>query len=364
MSILRCTRCRQPYPVDSVPHQCPHCGGTFDFAAPLAFDPAQIEPSQPGMWRYRRAFALPEDAPVVSLGEGGAPLIPLSLDGVSAWLKMESLNPTGSYKDRGSAVLLSQLAARGVTQAVEDSSGNAGASYAAYAARAGVKARVFVPEAASGPKRAQIEAYGAELVRVPGPRSAAAEAVLTEVCAGAVYASHAYLPFGLAGIASIAYEIYEQLGGAPGTLVAPVGHGGLLLGVMRGFAALKQAGLIERLPVYLGVQARRCAPAWLAFTRGLGAMEAVEEGPTLAEGVRVRRPVRVEAILNELTPGSAIVAVDEEAILPAYHALARAGIHVEPTSALAWAALCEQFTKLPPPITVIISGAGLKYAGS
>ena len=369
MTPIRCTRCRQPYPEDTVPHRCPHCGGVFDFAAPSLsdapplFDPAQIDPSLPGMWRYRGAFDLPRTAPIVTLGEGNTPLIPVDLDGISAFLKMESLNPTGSYKDRGSAVLLSQLAARGVTQAVEDSSGNAGASFAAYAARAGVKARVFVPEAASGPKRGQIEAYGAHLVRVPGPRSAAAEAVLAEVQAGAVYASHAYLPFGLPGIASIAYEIFEQLHGAPGTVVAPVGHGGLLLGIIRGFAALHQAGLIDHLPVYLGVQARRCAPAWLAFTRGLPAMQEVEEGPTLAEGVRVRQPVRVEAILNELTPGSAITVVEEEAILPAYHALARAGVHVEPTSALAWAALVGEFAKLPTPITVIISAAGLKYAG-
>lgn len=363
MAAIRCTRCRQPYPQDTVPHRCPNCGGVFDFDAPQLFDPAQTDASLPGMWRYRSAFGLPEHAPLVSLGEGNTPLLPLAQDGRSVFLKMESHNPTGSYKDRGSAVLLSQLAARGVAQAVEDSSGNAGASFAAYAARAGVKARVFVPEGASGPKRGQIEAYGADLVRVPGPRSAAAEAVLAEVQAGAVYASHAYLPFGLPGIASIAYEIFEQLRGAPGTLVAPVGHGGLLLGVMRGFAALHSAGLIDHLPVYRGVQARRCAPAWLAFTRGLLAMDEVEEGPTLAEGVRVRQPVRVEAILNELTPGSAITVVEEDAILPAYHALARAGIHVEPTSALAWAALAGELTKLPTPIVVIISAAGLKYGG-
>jgi threonine synthase len=92
-------------------------------------------------------------------------------------------------------------------------------------------------------------------------------------------------------------------------------------------------------------------------------MDEVEEGDTLAEGVRVRRPVRVEAILCELPAGSAIAAVDEEAILPAYQALARAGVHVEPTSALVWAALSGERSLLnfPPPIVLIMSGAGLKY---
>ena len=302
---------------------------------------------------------------MVSLGEGSIPLIPAQFGGRTVWLKMESQNPTGSYKDRGSAVLLSQLCARGVTQAVEDSSGNAGASYAAYAARAGVQARVFVPESASGPKRGQIEAYGADLVAVSGPRSAAAAAVLEEVSAGAVYASHAYLPFGLPGIATIAYELQAQVDGPVGTVIAPAGHGGLLLGVLRGFEALLQSGQIKGLPFFVGVQAAQCAPMAAAFESGLEAIETATEGPTLAEGVRVRRPSRVGSILQFLRdqyPGSGIVTgIPEERILPAYHAMARAGIHVEPTSALAWAALEQLVGKVPEPIILILSGAGLKY---
>ncbi len=123
--------------------------------------------------------------------------------------------------------------------AVEDSSGNAGASFAAYAARGGIKARVFIPESASGPKRRQIETYGAELIPVSGPRSAAAEAVEREAQAGEVYASHAYLPFGMAGIATIAYEIFEQLGRAPGTVIAPAGHASLVLGYSARFQSTK-----------------------------------------------------------------------------------------------------------------------------
>lgn len=365
---IRCTRCAEPYPSEGTPYLCPRCGGVFDFVGPPILDIHALDPRKPGLWRFSHAFDLPEQAPVISLGEGGTPLIPFAYQNQTVWLKLESLNPTGSYKDRGSAVLLSQLAARGVTRAVEDSSGNAGASFAAYAARAGLHARVFVPESASGPKRSQIESYGAELMRIPGPRSAAAAAVLKEVQDGpangsvTAYGSHAYLPFGLAGIATIAYELWEQLGRAPGTVIAPVGHGGLLLGIMRGFAALAQAGLIERQPYYVGVQAQACAPVWLGYTRGVDAMASAPEEVTVAEGVRVRTPVRAQAILQEMAIGAGrMEAVAEAAILPAYRELARAGVHVEPTSALVWAAFKENFGNFPEPITLILSGAGLKY---
>jgi threonine synthase len=359
---IYCTRCSLPYPAEGIPFDCPQCGGVFDTTAPPAFDSALVSQKQPGLWRYRHAFGLPSSAPMVSLGEGGTPLIPLTVDDKTAWLKLESLNPTGSYKDRGSAVLLSALAARGVTYAVEDSSGNAGASFAAYAARAGISARVFVPESASGPKRAQIEAYGADLVGIPGPRSAAAEAVLKEARAGAAYASHAYLPFGLAGIATIAYELWEQMGSVPGTVVAPVGHGGLLLGIMRGFAGLRAAGLISQAPYYAGVQARACAPVWEAFKGIHRPNGEAPEGLTVAEGVRVSRPVRGEAILREIENSrGSMMAIDEQDILPAYAELARSGVHVEPTSALVWAAFKQGYTDLPQPVVLILTGAGLKY---
>ncbi|KPL80085.1 pyridoxal-phosphate dependent enzyme [Levilinea saccharolytica] len=362
MPTIRCVSCRQAYPAQGLPHVCPTCGGVFDFDGPPLFDPAQVDPRQPGMWRYRAAFDLFSGAPVVTLGEGQTPLVWVQRDGRSIGLKLESLNPTGSYKDRGTAVLISQLRARGAESAVEDSSGNAGASFAAYAARAGMRGRVFVPASASGPKRIQIEAYGAELAAVAGPRSAAAAAVMEEVLAGAVYASHAYLPFGLSGIATIAYELWETLGGAPGTVVAPAGHGGLLLGLVRGFAALEQAGLIARAPFYVGVQAAACAPMAEAFSQGLRQPAAAAENTTLAEGVRVTQPVRGAALLHEIPPGKGLfTAVPEAEILPAAQALNRQGIYVEPTSALVWAALSQVRVNLPEPVILILTGNGLKY---
>jgi threonine synthase len=313
------------------------------------------------LWRYRHALGLPDAAPQITLGEGDTPLVWLPAFGRQLGFKLEFLNPTGSYKDRGSAVLLSFLRSRGVAEAVEDSSGNAGASFAAYAAAAGMKARVFVPDYAAGPKRAQIEAYGAQVVPIAGSRTDTTLAALQAVEQGAVYASHAYLPHGLAGYATLAYELFQQIGGAPGTVVTPVGQGGLLLGIGRGFASLQRAGLIERLPTLIGVQALACAPLWALFAYGPDGLAWVSEGQTLAEGVRVRHPVRGDAVLEQVRQsGGLMLAVDEPQITPGRQALAAMGLYVEPTSAIVWDALQQAGEHLVEPVVVVLTGSGLK----
>ena len=296
----------------------------------------------------------------ISLGEGNTPLVWAEAFGRQVAFKCEYQNPTGSFKDRGTAALVTFLKSRGVTEAVEDSSGNAGASFAAYAVRAGIKARVFVPEAASGPKRRQIELYGAELVPVAGPRSNAAEAVKHAADAGAVYASHAYLPFNLPGYATIAYEIVEQLGGrVPGAVIVPAGQGGLLLGAWRGFEALQQAGVMKEAPRMIGVQAEVCSP----LVKGEGG-RMKDESPTLAEGVRVGDPLRKEAVRKAVEEsGGHWAAVAEKDILPGRDALAQKGFYVEPTSALVWKALEEVLPHTPDPVVTILTGSGLKFLG-
>jgi threonine synthase len=314
------------------------------------------------MWKYRALFGLADDSPIVTLGEGNTPLVEIGVASESVFLKLEYQNPTASYKDRGSAVLASFLASRGVRSVVEDSSGNAGASLAAYAARAGITARVFVPEAASGPKRRQIEVYGAELVPIPGPRANAARAVREAISDDVIYASHAYMPFGLCGIASITYEIAAQLGGkSPGTVIAPVGHGGLLYGMMRGFKALKMAAVVREEPYYVGVQSAGCAPLFAAYQSNEFTLREPPESDTIAEGVRVRNPVRGEAILREIAGGRGrILQAVEPELLKAYTELAQQGFFVEPTSALPWAILPEIIGNVPGPVVIILTGAGFK----
>jgi len=354
---FKCSNCGRQQALNFLGWKCPVCGGILNLSAAPVFDPAQLDQSARGIWRYRHTFPLPAEAEAVTLGEGGTPLISIPIAGRTVHFKAEQLNPTGSFKDRGMAVMFTALRAIGVTEAVEDSSGNAGAAFAGYAARAGVKGRVFVPASASGPKRAQIAAYGAEIVAVEGPRSKASEAVQQAAQAGAYYGSHVYNPLGLAGVATAAYEIYEQLGHAPENIIVPLGHGTLLLGLQRGFKALKEAKLIERLPRLVGVQAMACAPIWAVQAYGRDGLSFVTEGQTVAEGVRVVHPVRGDFVLNAITEtGGTVLAVEDSAILAGREALAHLGLYVETTTGIVWEALGQTTGET----VVMLTGHGLK----
>ena len=357
-----CTHCKTAYPLDGVPYRCLICGGLFDYVGLFHYDSTELDRSQPGIWRYRNTFSFPPDVEPVSLGEGNTPLIWVNAFGRRVAFKCEYINPSGSFKDRGSAVIAAWLKWRGVIDAVEDSSGNAGASFAAYAARAGIKARIYVPESASGPKRRQIEAYGAELIPISGSRSEVSEAIRKVAETGAVYASHAFLPFNLPGYATTAYEIVEQLGKMPGTVVVPAGQGGLLLGLARGFDALRIDNQLIARPKMIGVQAHVCAPLWEKYIAGGKEPHPSKENQTLAEGVRVLNPLRKDAVLEAvIASGGSMTVVEENEILPARNALAGFGFFVEPTSAIVWAALARIAEKMPDPIVVILTGSGLKY---
>lgn len=362
MSGFQCVNCGGVYPKTGIPYLCPQCGGVYDHAGPPTFTKELIEDHLPGIWRFRHSFDLFENAPIVTLGEGNTPLIWDEYRGKKIGFKLESLNPTGSYKDRGTAVLVSQLLAKNVHLAVEDSSGNAGASFAAYAARAGLSAQIYVPAYASGPKRDQIEAFGADLITIQGPRSAAASAVLEAASAGVVYASHAYLPFGMMGVATIAYELWEDLVvDFAGTIIAPVGHGSLMLGIVRGYQALLAKGYITKLPFFVGVQAENCAPVYLSSVSNSNKIEEVTEGETLAEGVRVKNPIRGIPLIKDIVAAKGIfTAIGEELLVESYRELGCHGVYVEPTSALVWGAVKKLYRSLPEPIILIMTGSGLK----
>ena len=318
---------------------------------------------------YSNYLPFSNNVDIITLNEGNTPLIRAKSlaeavapkAGLNLFLKYEGLNPTGSFKDRGTAVLISWLKAAGIQEAVEDSSGNAGSSFAAYASRAGIRGKVFIPDSASGPKRQQIESYGSEVVPISGPRSNAAKAVLKEVESGAVYASHAYLPHGTAGIASIAYELFEEIGGAPGSVIMPVGHGSLLLGISLGFQALFEAGTISRIPKLICVQAAVCAPLYDAYRTDKLEISPVPEGKTLAAGVSISDPFHGKEVLAAIrSSGGSILKVEESDILKGHEQLANLGLYVEMTSALVWDALKQVKDSIPEPIVSIITGHGLK----
>jgi threonine synthase len=172
-----------------------------------------------------------------------------------------------------------------------------------------------------------------------------------------VYGSHIYNPLGLAGNATAAFEIWEQLGRAPEAVLLPAGHGTLLLGLHRGFKALQAAGLIRTLPRLIGVQALACAPLWAVHAHGREGLAWVTEGETLAEGIRVVQPVRGDSVLAAVRESSGgLLAVEEEAIRPGHAALARLGLYVEPTGAVVWDALA----RTPGEVVVVLTSTGLK----
>jgi threonine synthase len=363
--VIQCTQCQFEPETNTSPYRCPVCGDYFDYSASLSFPGSEIDRTQPGIWRYRSAFNLPEDVRPVSLGEGSSPLIWDKVDTKQIAFKLDYLNPTGSYKDRGTTVLISYLSWLGVEQAIEDSSGNAGASFAGYCSRAGIHGKVYVPEYASGPKRSQIEAYGSELIPVPGPRSNASKAARQEADSGTTYASHVHQPYVLPGYATAAFEIYEQLDSAPGSVIVPAGQGSFLLGIARGFEALVNAGEIPQTPQIIGVQSMACAPLWAAMQPGSGVGIQTKEGETIAEGIRVVEPLRKEQVLAAVkSSGGKMAAVEEQEILIGRDQLAVRGFHVEPTSAVVWQALLDNLEQLREPIVVVLTGSGLKFVES
>jgi threonine synthase len=333
--------------------------------APL--DVRTVAGRPPDLWRY--AEALPPLSVRVSLGEPITPLVPVRLRDRRVWLKCDYLMPTGSYKDRGAAVLMSHLKGLGVTSAVEDSSGNAGAALAAYAAAAGIALTVFCPSSASPGKLAQIRLYGATLRPVDGPRRRTTEALEEQLAAtpDLFYASHLWHPHFLEGLKTLAFEIAEQRGWrAPDAILCPVGAGSILLGLARGFAELERGGVVERRPRLFAVQAEAVAPVARAWARGLADVSPWDSASsTLAEGIALPAPVRGPEILAALrdSVGGALT-VSEAEIREGLLALGRLGICVEPTSAVVVKAL-ERLDeagvlRADDEVVLILSGFGLK----
>ena len=359
---VKCTNCGRPYPEVGTPYRCEKCGGIFDFDYPLQFDAHQIEYDQPGIWKFRHTFNFGIELEEISLGEGNTPLLWTEAYGRTIAVKCEFLNPTGSFKDRGSSLISSFLHFRNVKECIEDSSGNAGASLAAYTVRAGIQLNVLAPSQISGIKQKQMEALGARFSPVSGTRSEVSEITRQIADSGKTYASHAYLPFNIPGYATIAYEIYDQLGRRPpGAVVVPVGQGGLFLGLYHGFEALCRAGLMSKVPVLVGVQARKCAPLWSIINGGIPGLSFATDQPTLAEGIRVWHPIRGDSILSAVRSSNGkFAAIDEDDILTGVFEFAERGFHVEPTSAVVWSALGQCVEDLADPIVLILTGSGLK----
>jgi threonine synthase len=332
--MYECGVCERTYEeTAAAPFQCA-CGGPLDFADPLlpVGDPPENPNRDRGLWTFDSA--LPVDR-LVTLGEGWTPLV--EAPDWNATFKLEYVFPTGSFKDRGAAVTIAHAADLGVGRVLEDSSGNAGKAIATYAARAGIDATIYVPADAKAAKRRAIERTGADLVAVDGDRKAVTDACHEAVQAGGWYASHAWQPAFLAGTATFAFESAAQRGWtAPDAVVTPLGHGTLFLGAYRGFTRLADAGWIDSPPRLYGAQAAGSAPV-VADRHGDVAAAGAND---VADGIQIESPARRAQIHTAIedTGGDAI-AIPTAETKTTLQRLDRAGFSVEPTCAVAPAAL-------------------------
>ena len=328
-----CERCKKEYPVATHAYAC-ECGGLFRL--------------------YQTATDVAEPHGAVTLGEVETPLLPVRIDEHRFYFKMEDRQPTGSFKDRGAKRLIGELAHLGIDRVAIDSSGNAGAAVAAYAAAAGIACKVYVPDDISAERAKQITAYGAAIVRVPNGRMNAGSVARAELGSD-YYASHVYNPLFADGIKSMAHEIHRQLGDAvPDYIFVPVGNGSLLLGLYQGFAQ------IGRLPHLIAVQSTKCAPVVEAFHN----LPETPRKNTIAEALRVGVPPRMDDILKALRrSGGDAIAVEDSEILKAAKTLNRRGIYAELTAAAGLAGARALFADGMPDnyrVVIPVPGSGLK----
>ena len=354
------------YPVEE-PRWCSDDRTTLRVSDLAGITRDAIDRSERSLWRYRAALPIELPEPV-SLGEGCTPLVRRSFRGNDALFKLEWFAPSGSFKDRGASVMMSLLRQQGVTEVVEDSSGNGGAAVAAYGAAAGMKVHILAPDSTSPAKIAQIQAYGPQVHLIPGPREAT-EAAALKMAERIFYASHNWHPFFLQGTKTLGYELWEDLGfQVPDNIIIPTGAGSNVLGCDLAFRELLAAGEIDRLPRLFVAQPANCAPIDAAFRAGAGHYVEPDFAPTIAEGTAIKRPLRMSALLAALQRSNGgTIAISEDGIRAAALDLAKAGLFAEPTSATAAAAfdcLLASGTIDPDYATaVVLTGGGLKAAG-
>jgi threonine synthase len=334
----------------------------------------------PGLWSWVDLLPVSNRAALVSLGEGDTPLLTAARMGRTfgldtLLLKDETRNPTGSFKDRMLAVGVSDAVDRGATTVAVQSSGNVGAAAAAYAARAGLSAKIFVPRTAPAEKVLQAQMYGAEVFRIDHDSPADIFDLLAWACAEfgwhLVSTAAIYNPYTLEGAKTIAYEIAEQLqGDLPDWVIVPVGGGGNVGSVWRGFLDLRELGLVDRLPRMVGVQAAGCAPIVDAVQSGRSARDALATrwpsidtvAGAIADDVLFDAHIALPAIRDS---GGLALAVTDADALAMEAALARAeGLFVEPAAATTLAAvrtlMTEGCVNARERVLCLLTGHGLK----
>lgn len=368
LSHLECARCGREHDADAIQNLCREC------ASPLLarYDLTKVRrpTTDNSLWRYRDVLPVRDLDPAFSLGEGMTPLVPLpalsrELD-ATILMKDESLIPTGSFKARGAAVGVARAKELGVEGIKMPTNGNAGAAWALYAARAGIRSVIAMPEDAPLITREEVEASGAELRIVPGTIADAAKAI---VDVDLFDASTLKEPYRIEGKKTMGYEIVEQLGWrVPDVIIYPTGGGVGLIGIHKALGEMRELGWIDGpLPRLVAVQSTGCAPIVKAFDEGKAESAFWDDAYTSAFGINVPKPLGDFIILRAIreTNGTAVAVTDEQIAADRAECARLEGVFLCPEGAAtisAVRALRENgWLAARDEVVVLNTGAGIKY---
>lgn len=379
VSHLECPVCDTTYDANKIQQLCT-CGSPLLVRYDLERVRNEVKRSairerNPDLWRYHELLPVQHEDHVITLGEGMTPLLPMPKLGeryglTHLYMKDESLIPTGSFKARGAAVGISKAKELGVKQFAMPTNGNAGAAWALYAARAGIKATIVMPQDAPSITRTEVSLSGAELFLVNGLISDAGKMVAEKVKHDQIYdASTLKEPYRIEGKKTMGLEIAEQLGWAmPDVILYPTGGGVGLIGIYKALQELKEIGwLAGKLPRLVAVQAEGCAPIVKAWEEKKERSEFWEQSTTVAFGINVPKALGDFLVLRALyeTEGMAIAISDQELLEEQQHIAEYEGAFVCPEGAATFAAakrLTEQgWIGRDESVVVLNTGAGIKY---
>lgn len=361
--IYFCMSCDREYEPDVQRIKC-ECGNSLWVKTDNLLTKSDLVLTDFSMWRYAKAYPLKREDISISFNESITPLATAQVANTQILVKMDSLMPTGSFKDRGAAMVVNYLASQGISRISEDSSGNGGSAYAAYAAKGGLKCDIYVPTGTSLGKTAQTRAYGATCIEVDGSREDVAMAAINSASnPDTSYVGHNWHPLFIEGVKSIAYELWEQCGyTAPDNFVVPAGNGSLLAAAYLGFSELLRAGEIQKIPRLFGIQSEAVNPFVQYFNSGEINLTPAH---TMAEGIRIIRSSHLVEI-HELVKASTgrFIDVSEKEISTALKDMSEQGFFIEPTSATAFAGIrklieIDEIAKSEKTVGVI-TGNGLK----
>jgi threonine synthase len=376
---LECARCGKKYAAGEVHNLC-DCGSPlfarYDLRRAATALAAQTQKAPPpNLWRYRAVLPVGAEASIISLGEGFTPLLRARRLGdklglPNLYLKDESQNPTGSFKARGMAVAVSKAHELGLRKLAAPSAGNAGGALAAYAAKAGMEAAVFMPEGTPRANRLECALFGAQVTMVPGSIQDCGRAMRERLPGGNWFdMSTLREPYRVEGKKTMGYEVYEQLGGRlPDAIVYPTGGGTGLIGMWKAFAEMRDMGWAgERRPRMFAVQAEGCAPMVRAYAAGAESAETWADPQTLAAGLRVPAGIGDFLILRAVrqSRGAALAVADAEMLAAVREIAETEGVMTCPEGGATLAGLkrllADGFLAGHESIVLFLTGSGYKY---